>query len=61
MTYPKPKPKQSLRQETPAEWADRVLAEHGPPPQRLVDHVRRLRREVADQTAAEMRTGETHD
>ena len=35
--------------ETADEWAARVLAEHGPPPQRVVDHVNRLRRKAAEQ------------
>lgn len=48
MTKPKPRPKP----ETPDEWWARVKREHGPPPQRLVDHVRRLRRETADRAAA---------
>lgn len=33
--------------ESAQEWAKRVLDEHGPPPQRLVEHVNRLRREHA--------------
>lgn len=36
-------PPAAPKDETAQQWADRVLAEHGPPPQRLVDHVRRLR------------------
>lgn len=32
--------------ETPQEWARRVLTQHGPPPARLVEHVRRLRTQV---------------
>lgn len=44
MSKPKPQPKH----ETADEWWARVKREHGPPPQRLVDHVRRLRRETAD-------------
>ena len=35
--------------ETPQQWAERVLQEHGPPPQRVVDHVNRLRRKAAEQ------------
>lgn len=36
--------------ETPEQWAERVLKEHGPPPQRVVDHVNRLRRKYAPQS-----------
>lgn len=43
MTTPAPAPVERAP-ETPQEWARRVLAEHGPPPQSLVDHVTRLRR-----------------
>lgn len=33
--------------ETPQQWADRVLAEHGPPPQTLRDLVRQLAAQAA--------------
>lgn len=29
-------------EETPQEWADRVIAEHGPPPQQVEDLVRSI-------------------
>lgn len=31
------------KHETADEWAKRVLDEHGPPPQHVIDHVGRLR------------------
>ena len=37
--------------ETPEQWRDRVLAEHGPPPQSLRDLVRQLRGQVVARRA----------
>ena len=39
------------RHETPKEWAARVIAEHGPPPQHAIDLVNRMRRKAAENTA----------
>ncbi|MFQ6170397.1 hypothetical protein ACK8HX_02220 [Oryzobacter sp. R7] len=41
--------------ETPSQWCKRVLAEHGPPPQELVDHYHGL---VSRVTAREALAGE---
>ena len=39
--------------ETPEQWRDRVLAEHGPPPQSLRDLVRQLTSQAAARRARE--------
>ena len=49
MTKPHP-------EETPEQWAQRVLEEHGPMPQRVVDHINRLRRKHAPETTQRKRT-----
>lgn len=36
--------------ETPEQWATRVLAEHGPPPRRVVERINQIRRRVQRRT-----------
>lgn len=43
--------------ETPEQWRDRVLAEHGPPPQSLRDLIRQLASQVAARKERERREG----
>lgn len=37
--------------ETHQEWAQRQLAKHGPPPQRVLDHVARMKANARKRTA----------
>ena len=43
--------------ETPQDFGRRLRAEHGPPPQHVVDQVVAMKRAAAEQTAAKQKRG----
>lgn len=45
-------PKAMQPGETPQQYADRLLEQHGPPPQRVVDMVHDLQRQAATKRTA---------